>query len=98
MPNQFSKKRFPSVPTPDDTVKGMLACMIVMKKCIDMLTGNDNQSKEGSKDQRFAPHVFLQNNQPDAAHEGDLWLMTGGNMTFNIWDGNRWLKITTLPA
>lgn len=91
-------QKFPNVPMPDTTLEGLQRSVLALKQCVQMLTGYDNSSRDGTRADRFAPHVFVQATAPEALHEGDLWLCNQGSMTFNIWSAGKWLVIATLPA
>lgn len=78
---------FPSIPTPTAEPAALLQTCIALKQAVEMLTGQDaDQSK-------YAPHVFVQTDTPTALHIGDLWLCTAKTYTFNVWDGQHWLKL-----
>ena len=78
---------FPSIPVPTNDPNSLLEAILALKQSVEMLTGQD---VAGDK---FAPHVFVQTEQPQARHVGDLWLCTGRIYSFNVWDGSYWLKI-----
>jgi hypothetical protein len=98
MPNQMQTPTFPTIPVPDLTPNGMLNTLLALKKCVEMLTGVDLASQSGNRANRFAPHVFIQNDPPTPYLPGDMWVATGTQTTFSIWDGTQWLKIATPPA
>jgi len=83
---------FPTIPVPTAEPAALLETCITMKRTLEMLTGQD-------QGHTFAPHVFVQLEVPEAIHVGDFWLCTATNYTFNIWNGNRWLKLgDVVPA
>lgn len=98
MADKMTAPVFPAIPVPGTDGDSLRTAVLALKQSVDMLTGGDGQSKDGSTANRFAPHVFLQGATPTAFHPGDLWLCTGTNYTLNIWDGSHWLLIATLPA
>jgi hypothetical protein len=89
---------FPTIPTPDAEVKSLQRSVEALKRVVEMLTGTDTKSVDGTSSNRFASHVFVQRTEPVAIHLGDLWLCTAGNASFNIWDGTNWVVITNIAA
>jgi len=81
---------WPTIPVPTEDLKSLNASVLALKQVAEMLTGQDQM-------QKFAPHTFVQADTPVALHDGDFWLCTGKTYSFNIWDGNKWLKIADLP-
>ena len=98
MADSMTVPLFPAIPLPAAEVESLRASVMALKQCVELLTGTDNHSKDGSIADRFAPHVFVQGATPKAYRQGDLWLCTGEDYTLNIWDGSMWLVVTTLPA
>jgi hypothetical protein len=90
-------QKFPTIPVPENNLESLFRTVTALKQAVEMLTGGDNRSMTGDSANRFAPHVFIQSTTPVALHPGDLWLCTGNNWTFNIWDGNEWLVLVTVP-
>jgi len=82
---------FPSIPVPKEDLKSLNESVLALKQAVEMLTG---QGDEG----RVAPHVFIQSDQPEALHKGDLWLCTTNSATFNVWNGDKWLVLSNVPA
>jgi hypothetical protein len=97
MANQFQTPTFPTIAVPDAEVKSLQTTVMALKQCVEMLTGVDQPSKGGSEANRFAPHVFIQNDPPSAYLPGDLWVCTAKSYSFNVWDGTRWLLVATIP-
>lgn len=94
--NQTAPK-FPTIPVPENNVEALHKTCLALKRCVEMLTGPDARSRDGSSSNRFAPHVFVQADTPTALHEGDLWLCEGPTFTFNIWSAGKWMVIASLP-
>jgi hypothetical protein len=88
---------FPSIPVPENNPESLHRTCLALKKAVEMLTGADSKSRDGSSSDRFANHVFVGTDVPEALHVGDLWLATGQSYTFNIWNGTDWLLVATLP-
>ena len=78
---------YPSIPVPSDEPGALLEAVQALKQTVEMLTGQDIGAA------KFAPHVFVQPEVPEALHVGDLWLCTSVSYTFNVWDGFHWLKV-----
>lgn len=79
---------FPTIPVPSNEVNALLETVLALKQAVELLTG------QGADQTKFAAHVFVQTEPPEAYHVGDLWLCTGPTYNFSIWDGTRWLKAT----
>lgn len=83
---------FPSIPVPTADPNALLQTALALKQTVEMLTGQDQTD-------RFTAHVFIQTTPPDAYHEGDLWLCnTTTNASFNVWNGSKWVKLTTVTG
>jgi hypothetical protein len=89
--------KYPTIPLPEDNLHSLHRTCLALKRSVEMLTGKDTKSADGTATDRFAPHVFITPYTPEALHIGDFWLCTGQNYTFNMWNGGTWLVICTLP-
>jgi hypothetical protein len=78
--------KFPSIPVPTADPNSLLECVLVIKQTLETLTGADGQEK-------FASHVFMDHEPPEAIHKGDIWLYEGERFSLNIWNGERWILI-----
>jgi hypothetical protein len=98
IPESRTAPKFPTIPVPEANPESLHKTCLALKQVVEMLTGGDAKSRDGTQADRFAPHVFVQSTTPTALHEGDMWLYTGSTYTFNVWSGGKWLVIATLPA
>ena len=80
-----------SIPVPTDDPKSLLETCLTMKRILEELTGQGNT-------EHCAPHVYVQADVPDGEHKGDLWLHTGANASFNIWNGHQWILVASVPV
>jgi hypothetical protein len=82
---------FPSIPVPREDLQSLNETCLTMKRTLEMLTGQDQGDT-------YASHTFVQPGQPEALHNGDLWLCTAKEMSVNIWTGEKWVRVANVTA
>lgn len=87
---------YPTIPNPDANVQSLQQAVLAIKRVLEMLTNTDTSSQQANKKQVYLCHCFVQMEQPTANNRGDIWLCTGTNYSFSIWDGTVWLKIVDM--
>lgn len=87
---------FPQIPIPDASVDGLLRSMRAVISTLQLITGTEQKSRDGTKAGRNMAHVFLDNDEPTALNDGDLWLRQGSTITLNVWNGTRWVKASEM--
>lgn len=84
---------WPEIPTPEASIQSLLRSLTAVISTLQMITGQDAKSRSGTKANRNMCHVFLDNDEPTAINDGDLWLRQGSTITLSVWDGTRWVKV-----
>jgi hypothetical protein len=95
MANQFQNPNFPSVVLSDSSNDSLQRAMVQVIGILQILTAPGAKTRSGSQPDRHMQHTFIQTDTPTAYNPGDFWL---GDSTFNVWTGDRWQKIATLPT
>ena len=89
--------KFPTIPVPDGSVDGLQQAMVAVIQIIHQITGMSAKNRAGETAGRHMTRTFIQDDAPDAFNKGDLWLCTVVPTSFNVWDGNQWIKIAMIP-
>jgi len=85
-------KVYEAIPEPGDALDTLRLAVVALKQNVEILTGNRGPNG-------WANQVFVQQEAPVAAKEGDIWLkypvVAADTWALSVWKNGKWL-LTTL--